>query len=342
MRRRVLRRSTAVDRSLLVEAGAGSGKTALMAGRVAVLFANGVEPKHVAAVTFTEFAASELLQRITRFAEALARGEVPRELALAFPSGISAEQQAQVQRACNAIDQLTCTTIHGFAQKLIKPYPAEADMDPGAEIIDPAEADLAFKERYEAWLKEHLGGDDDDGVVAELVLADGKTVRSSSLGELAQFLRRNRDAKPAGRALVACSGRCSFIAAANAFARGLDRWDFREEKTDRACEAFRRARRKAWRPLAARRQRRATGRSSQPLQLPRPEACFTQNGRRALRTQRQLGSGQLPLRADPKQTAEQAYDAAARHYESCHDASKHFCPRPRPSCSRGLRPRWTS
>ena len=36
-----------IGRSLLVEAGAGSGKTALMAGRVAVLFANGVEPKHV-------------------------------------------------------------------------------------------------------------------------------------------------------------------------------------------------------------------------------------------------------------------------------------------------------
>src|SRR5271166_598612 len=99
----------------------GRAQTALMAGRVAVLFANGAEPKHVAAVTFTEFAASELLQRITRFAEALARGEVPSELALAFPSGISAEQQARVQRACNAIDQLTCTTIHGFAQKLIKP-----------------------------------------------------------------------------------------------------------------------------------------------------------------------------------------------------------------------------
>src|SRR5437899_3268182 len=109
-----------------------------MAGRVAVLFANGVEPKHVAAVTFTEFAASELLQRVTRFAEALAAGVVPNELVLAFPAGISAEQQIRVKRACYAIDQLTCTTIHGFAQRLIKPYPAEADMDPGAEIIDPA------------------------------------------------------------------------------------------------------------------------------------------------------------------------------------------------------------
>jgi superfamily I DNA/RNA helicase len=31
---------SAIDRSLLVEAGAGSGKTSVMAGRVAVLFAS--------------------------------------------------------------------------------------------------------------------------------------------------------------------------------------------------------------------------------------------------------------------------------------------------------------
>ena len=57
---------TAVDRSLLVEAGAGSGKTSIMAGRIAVLLAGGVEPKHIAAITFTEFAASELQLRVDR------------------------------------------------------------------------------------------------------------------------------------------------------------------------------------------------------------------------------------------------------------------------------------
>jgi UvrD/REP helicase N-terminal domain len=65
---------TAVDRSLLVEARAGSGKTSIMAGRVAVLFARRVAPKHVAAITFTEFAASELMIRIERFVTGLARG----------------------------------------------------------------------------------------------------------------------------------------------------------------------------------------------------------------------------------------------------------------------------
>ena len=65
---------TDISRSLLVEAGAGSGKTSLLAGRVAVLLCVGVEPKHIAAITFTEFAASELLERIERFSTSLSRG----------------------------------------------------------------------------------------------------------------------------------------------------------------------------------------------------------------------------------------------------------------------------
>ena len=36
------------DRSLLVEAGAGSGKTALMAARIALMLAQGISPKSIA------------------------------------------------------------------------------------------------------------------------------------------------------------------------------------------------------------------------------------------------------------------------------------------------------
>jgi CRISPR-associated exonuclease Cas4 len=45
--------------TLLVEAGAGTGKTALMAGRLTMLLADGIEPVHIAAITFTELAASQ-------------------------------------------------------------------------------------------------------------------------------------------------------------------------------------------------------------------------------------------------------------------------------------------
>jgi superfamily I DNA/RNA helicase len=47
-----------LDATLLVEAAAGTGKTALMAGRLTMLLARGTEPGAIAAITFTELAAS--------------------------------------------------------------------------------------------------------------------------------------------------------------------------------------------------------------------------------------------------------------------------------------------
>ena len=67
------------DRSILVEAGAGSGKTAVMAGRIAVMLAEGVPPRAIAAVTFTELAASELLSRVREFVADLTAGKIAPE-----------------------------------------------------------------------------------------------------------------------------------------------------------------------------------------------------------------------------------------------------------------------
>lgn len=58
------RAMTAFTSVLLVEAAAGTGKTSLMAGRVAMMLANGYEPGEIAAITFTELAAGELARRI--------------------------------------------------------------------------------------------------------------------------------------------------------------------------------------------------------------------------------------------------------------------------------------
>ena len=63
--------------TLLVEAGAGSGKTALMAGRVALMLAHGIRPRDIVAITFTEAAAAELLERIQRFVNSLKDGTYP-------------------------------------------------------------------------------------------------------------------------------------------------------------------------------------------------------------------------------------------------------------------------
>jgi exodeoxyribonuclease-5 len=195
--------------ALLVEAGAGTGKTALMAGRVALMLAQGIRPCDIVAITFTEAAAAELFERIQRFVTELTAGTVPRELRFAV-TALSADERAAIATAAATLDEITCTTIHGFCQQLIKPYPIEAGIDPGATIIDPAVADLAHQEIMEAWLSARFGrvrGDDhlgrippipnlgnEDDFFAELIAVVPDEVVSLISGA-ADFLRNNRTAR---------------------------------------------------------------------------------------------------------------------------------------------------
>ncbi len=176
------------DRSILVEAGAGSGKTAVMAGRIAAMLAEGVAPRSIAAVTFTELAASELLSRVREFVADLSAGTIATELRVALPEGLSQAHRDNLAAASAAIDEITCSTIHGFCQRLIKPYPAEADIDPGAGVMDRNQADLTFLEIVDGWLRERLSGGQ-GGILAEMVLySPGETV--ALIHKIAENLRR--------------------------------------------------------------------------------------------------------------------------------------------------------
>jgi exodeoxyribonuclease-5 len=182
------------DATLLVEAGAGSGKTALMAGRVALLLAAGVAPRQVAAITFTELAAGELFTRIADFIDQLLTGQLPPGLDIVLPEGPSAAQRAHLEAARQAIGELTVTTIHGFCQALIRPYPVEAGMDPGARVIDPQSAALAWDDQVDAFLRQQLGGEGDGSGVAAFVMAGG-TASVDRLRDIALVLRGHRTAR---------------------------------------------------------------------------------------------------------------------------------------------------
>lgn len=203
-------RAEAGASTLLVEAGAGSGKTALMAGRVALMLAHGILPREIVAITFTEAAASELLERIQSFVASLRDGRVPPELQLALPPDLSVEQRKAIAIAAGSIDEITCTTIHGFCKQLIKPYPIEAGIDPGATIVDPAAADLAYEDLMTAWLSIRFGrardGDSlgrippmsnlgsEDDFFAELIAIEPDDV-VALIGKAANFLRSKRAAQ---------------------------------------------------------------------------------------------------------------------------------------------------
>jgi exodeoxyribonuclease-5 len=199
--------------TLLVEAGAGTGKTSLLAGRVALLLASGVHPRNVAAITFTELAASELLQRIQEYVRELVSGNVPEPLQIAMAEdfadgeseplslaasaaeGLTDKQMKSLSSAAAALDELTCTTIHGFCQRLTTPYPIEANVDPGAVMMDEGEADLNHKTLLRQWLRNRLEGPQADDPLAELLVIEGEQGL-----RLIEQLAEARRARPSARA----------------------------------------------------------------------------------------------------------------------------------------------
>ncbi|MFO0585468.1 MAG: UvrD-helicase domain-containing protein [Anaeromyxobacter sp.] len=118
------------DRNVLVDAGAGTGKTTLLVRRVLELVAptKGGAPVplgRIAAITFTRKAAGELKFRIR---EALLR-------ALSTP-GVGEPRAAQLRDALAALDTAWVGTIHGFADRLLRMRPVESGLSPSYEIFE--------------------------------------------------------------------------------------------------------------------------------------------------------------------------------------------------------------
>lgn len=224
-----------LDKSLLVEAGAGSGKTAVMAGRVAMLLACGVPPREIAAITFTELAAGELLQRIREFAAMLAEDRVPAEMRVALPAGLTPEQREHVRQALISLDELACSTIHGFCQKLIKPYPVEANIDPGATVMDGQQAQQVFDDLLDQWLWTSLETGA-GALLATLISYDADAALALLRAVAAKLRHATRDDGPDNAALA--SAATAFQQAASAFASFVAGAVAREEVTCAVADGF--------------------------------------------------------------------------------------------------------
>jgi CRISPR-associated exonuclease Cas4 len=190
-----IRALTDLAATLLVEAAAGTGKTSLLAGRALCLLARRVPPGEIAAITFTEFAAGELRERVARYLDEMVSGTVPEELRIAFPDGPAKEEREALAEARKRLDELTCTTIHGFCHMLLRIYAVEAAIDPGAEILDAAQADLAFQTIFERWLRDRLDRVEASDPIARTAEYD-PIHAEALLGDFAEFRRRHRTARP--------------------------------------------------------------------------------------------------------------------------------------------------
>lgn len=143
--------ATGLDATLFVEAGAGTGKTTELVGRIIALVRSGVPVDRIAAITFTDKAAAELSERVRKHLELASSGGEGYE---SLPAG----ERERCARALPELDRAAIQTLHSFAQRILSLYPLEAGLPPELRIMDDVEGDIAFRDRW-ATFKDELFGD---------------------------------------------------------------------------------------------------------------------------------------------------------------------------------------
>jgi ATP-dependent helicase/nuclease subunit A len=121
--------------SMLVEAGAGSGKTTSLVDRMLALIATGkCTIDKMAAVTFTRKAAAELKGRFQIVLEEAHEKEKDDEI------------RDRYQAALARLELLFAGTIHSFCARLLRERPIEAELDPDFEELEEDE-NLILRDR---------------------------------------------------------------------------------------------------------------------------------------------------------------------------------------------------
>jgi ATP-dependent helicase/nuclease subunit A len=111
-------------RDVVVTAGAGSGKTRTLVARYASLLAEGLTPRRVVAITFTEKAAREMRSRVRdALVELIAQAET--------------DDERKTWLDLNAqMDAARIGTIHSLCAEILRNHPAEAGIDPRFDVLD--------------------------------------------------------------------------------------------------------------------------------------------------------------------------------------------------------------
>ncbi|UJA19624.1 UvrD-helicase domain-containing protein [Thermoleophilia bacterium SCSIO 60948] len=168
--------TTARGRDVLLEAGAGSGKTRVLVERYcdAAIELGSLEP--IVAFTFTERAAGELRERVI--------GELERRARSSAAAG-DAEASALAAELAASADEAWVSTIHGFCRRLIASHPFALGLDPGFRVLSEQESTRLGREAFETALDELLR--------SESVEDAAEIVAATRVSELASMVRTIHD-----------------------------------------------------------------------------------------------------------------------------------------------------
>jgi ATP-dependent helicase/nuclease subunit A len=157
--------------TVVVEAGAGTGKTSLLCDRVIHLIFRNPRPaamSEIVALTFTRKAAGEMAERLRRILEDfiywsekegppvdLLHGGLYNRVRELY--GRTTRQMGSLaSRGLQELESAQITTIHGFAAHVLRLFCRQAHLDPAFREDDGSVFDEVFRRVWEGWLEEEL------------------------------------------------------------------------------------------------------------------------------------------------------------------------------------------
>jgi len=180
-------RALDAERSIVVQAPAGSGKTDLLTRRFLRLLAEVEEPGQVVAITFTKAAAAEMRHRILAELEKAAANDTLAPATDAFSMDALAQRALNHSRALgwNLLDlpaQLRISTIDSFCRDLALQQPLLSGLGGGLDIFDQP------KELYRRAARQTLRKIDQTGSVLGQAIEDLLLWRDNNWQELEGLL----------------------------------------------------------------------------------------------------------------------------------------------------------
>jgi ATP-dependent exoDNAse (exonuclease V) beta subunit len=148
--------------SFILEAPAGSGKTALLTARFLALLAKVSHPRQIMAVTFTRKAAAEMADRITGVLRRVHNGgetsDDPWESFLNSLGRRVIERHRDYPEILKNPDTFQVGTFHGFCAAMVRAWPFEANVPPGVDVLEETDQESILERAVDHYMNDLISG----------------------------------------------------------------------------------------------------------------------------------------------------------------------------------------
>lgn len=169
-------------RHLSITANAGSGKTRVLVSRYCdIVELMGIRPAEIAAITFTEKAASELRTRIAE------------ELEHRLGDESHKTNWEKLKKAREGFTSAMVSTIHGFCSQLLREYPIETDTPPNFRVVSGYERRVMEQESLEEAIEAALTSPQNDPTHLTSAYQTARRINRELLEDIVKMMFHNRE-----------------------------------------------------------------------------------------------------------------------------------------------------